>query len=93
MARHALGTTYRDAGRHDDAIPCLSTAVEIQRTISDRWGQGASLFELGRCLCGVGRLADAARVWQEALPILAKVDVSYADTVRTHLAELAAASP
>ncbi|GIH07209.1 SARP family transcriptional regulator [Rhizocola hellebori] len=88
MARHALGAAYRDAGRHDDAIACLTATVETQRTIGDEWGQGATMFELGRCLQGVGRQAEAAQAWQDALPILTKVDAAYADIVRSHLAEL-----
>jgi tetratricopeptide (TPR) repeat protein len=75
IARYAVGKTLRALGRADQAIPLLEGAVAW----AEHTGEPDGWFheELAEDYAAVGRLADAGRQAQLALPLLLDADPSF----------------
>ena len=89
IARYAVGKTLRALGRADEAIPLLETAVAW----AERAGSPDGWFheELAEEYAAAGRLDDARGQARLAIPLLERVDPSFADDEerRMRLAALA----
>ena len=77
IARYAVGKTLRALGRADEAIPLLETAVAW----AERAGSPDGWFheELAEDYAAAGRLDDARGQARLAIPLLERVDPSFAD--------------
>jgi tetratricopeptide (TPR) repeat protein len=62
-----LGTAYRRTGRVQKAIACYEHALELQRQIKDRGGEGECLGNLGICYDDLGKTARAIEYQEQSL--------------------------
>jgi tetratricopeptide (TPR) repeat protein len=80
-----LGDTHQHLGDHLQAVDCYRRALGLFRELGDRYGEASILAQLGeahRAACA----PDAARqAWREAQAVLADLDPSAADHLRSRL--------
>ncbi|AJT63300.1 hypothetical protein T261_1614 [Streptomyces lydicus] len=59
MARHLRGVAYRELGRYPEAHADLEAALDIYRSGSYEWNEGAVAHDVVRALRAEGRTAEA----------------------------------
>lgn len=69
-----LGVALRDSGRGEEALRHLSHAAAEHRRLGDRWGEAASIGEIGESLRLAGHLEPARRRMEEAHALSRRVE-------------------
>jgi len=67
LSNSALTSFY--LGRFDEAIQCAEEALQLSRSIANRWGQSHASGMLGYTLHEVGRLGEAAERWESSVAL------------------------
>jgi tetratricopeptide (TPR) repeat protein len=87
-ALQGLGYAYRRSGRYEKAIHHSRRAFSLFRERGDLWGQGETLYNLGKAQHHAGHHDAAQQSLTKALVILEDVHIARAATVRAYLQSL-----
>lgn len=64
-----LGLAYHSLGQYQQAIDFYQQSLVIQHKIGNRWGEGASLLNMGNALARLDRHYEALQSYKQALAI------------------------
>jgi DNA-binding SARP family transcriptional activator/tetratricopeptide (TPR) repeat protein len=80
-----LGDTRQHLGDHSQVVECYRRALDLFRELGDRYGEASILAQLGEAHRAAGAPDAAHDAWREAQAVLAELDPSAADHLRTRL--------
>jgi tetratricopeptide (TPR) repeat protein len=85
-ALHGLGYGYRGLRRFEESIDYYQQALTIFHEIGDIWGQGETLYNLGKAQFKTGRTDAARRSWTGAMIIFQDLNSRGEAEVRARIA-------
>ena len=83
-----LSNLAHKTGRSAEALDYYQQSLEIRQELSNHFGEGLPLANIGRMCAEQGDSEQAADYWQRALQLLAALNVPEAQEVATCLVEL-----
>ncbi|WP_433377440.1 BTAD domain-containing putative transcriptional regulator [Streptosporangium sp. CA-115845] len=87
-----LGADHFATGKHRSALEYRLTAMDIASKLPERHMDGLTRKGVGEALYALGRVEDAVKHWEEALAILAPMDVPEAEEIAERIREAADSS-
>jgi len=82
-----VGYAYHHLGRYAEAVDSYGNALRPYRITGDRYNEAGTRNRLGDTHAGAGDLASARDSWRAAADALVDVDPTWADEIRTKIAE------
>jgi tetratricopeptide (TPR) repeat protein len=78
----SIGYSNHELGNYAEAVSCFHRALELWRTVGDRYYEADTYHHLGDTHAATGELGSARESWQRAVEILS--DMKHTDFDKLH---------